>query len=167
MKVLSLFYLDSQRQCGVANHCKACERKKVLKHHKMKSNRLRIEQLRENRVLGVKRCSRCKETLPVDKFRDRKGSTDGKEWQCRQCESISDKLIKYDITHDTYDRLKNRSGGKCEICGNSPDKLAIDHCHSSGKVRGMLCKSCNTGLGNLRDNISLLERAIEYLKTRG
>ena len=59
-------------------------------------------------------------------------------------------------------------GGCCAICGTSDTgkrkAFAVDHNHDTGKIRGLLCSNCNTGIGNLRDNVELLERAIDYLR---
>lgn len=72
-----------------------------------------------------------------------------------------------------YSKLLDSQNGVCAICGNkdsyiSPDgsnrSLAVDHCHDSMKVRGLLCTSCNRGLGFFRDNIKYLKGAIKYLK---
>lgn len=58
----------------------------------------------------------------------------------------------------------------CEICGKSEENngkgLAIDHCHNTGKIRGMLCSNCNTALGLFDDNIDVMKRAIEYVKEK-
>jgi len=57
---------------------------------------------------------------------------------------------------------------KCAICLTSDvdleKLLAVDHCHTTGKVRGLLCSNCNLALGNFKDNITNLEQAIKYLK---
>lgn len=53
-------------------------------------------------------------------------------------------------------------GDSCEICG-SKEKLHVDHCHNSGKVRGLLCQNCNWGLGNFQDSPSRLKQAMKYL----
>lgn len=57
----------------------------------------------------------------------------------------------------------------CAICGAEPSTraLAIDHCHDSGKIRGLLCTRCNIGLGYFKDSIENLTKAIEYLEERG
>jgi hypothetical protein len=57
---------------------------------------------------------------------------------------------------------------KCAICLTSDtdlDKLlSVDHCHTTGKIRGLLCNNCNLALGNFKDNLNSLENAIKYLK---
>jgi len=65
-----------------------------------------------------------------------------------------------------------KQNGKCAICkkpetrktGNKIRELSIDHCHKTGKVRGLLCDSCNNGLGRFKDSVKLLESALKYLK---
>jgi hypothetical protein len=57
--------------------------------------------------------------------------------------------------------LKNHA---CQICGDEPECLAIDHDHATGEVRGALCTRCNMGLGFFRDSVTNLETAIRYLK---
>lgn len=74
---------------------------------------------------------------------------------------------QYGITLAQYDEMCADQNGKCAICGNSDEvegrRLAIDHCHDSGKVRGLLCGKCNRGLGLFYDNQELLGNAISYL----
>lgn len=53
---------------------------------------------------------------------------------------------------------------KCSICKKTVSRLNVDHCHKTGKTRGLLCTNCNIGLGNFKDNIEILKRAIKYLK---
>lgn len=57
----------------------------------------------------------------------------------------------------------------CQICGASRKEsksLCIDHCHTTGKVRGVLCDDCNTALGKFKDDVSILEKAIKYLNNK-
>lgn len=70
---------------------------------------------------------------------------------------------KYGLTRAEYERLTQESAGKCAICQRT-SKLAIDHDHETGAVRGMLCVRCNHGLGNFRDAPELLIAAVSYLK---
>jgi peptide methionine sulfoxide reductase MsrB len=64
--------------------------------------------------------------------------------------------------------MVEEQGGLCAICQKPYDwetsALYIDHCHTTGKVRGLLCRNCNKGLGHFFDDVANLARAIEYLK---
>lgn len=71
----------------------------------------------------------------------------------------------YGITQAHYDAMLAAQGNKCGICGDDPkETLCVDHCHSSGKVRGLLCRKCNTGLGCFKDDLSLFGSAVRYLE---
>lgn len=74
-------------------------------------------------------------------------------------------LRYYGITIDDYKNLLEKQGGVCAICSNKDSKfsLAVDHCHKTGKIRGLLCSRCNFSLGNFNDDIELMNKAIEYL----
>lgn len=71
---------------------------------------------------------------------------------------------RYGITVEEFARMEATQGFTCAICpeplGPSPH---IDHCHTEGHVRGLLCSSCNLGLGHFRDDIEALSSAIRYL----
>lgn len=76
-------------------------------------------------------------------------------------------LKKYGLTIDQYDQLLNSQGNKCAICGTeNPDKkrFNIDHCHLTGKIRGLLCRKCNLLLGFSGDNVETLISAARYLE---
>jgi hypothetical protein len=74
---------------------------------------------------------------------------------------------QYGISQTAFDALLNSQGGVCAACGK-PDWNGkgphVDHDHATGKVRGILCSNCNTILGHAKDNIAILELAIEYLR---
>jgi len=74
----------------------------------------------------------------------------------------------YGISLEKYDDLLKSQLGLCAICrtdnpGGKGD-FHVDHCHDTKKVRGLLCQSCNIGLGHFKDSIKFLESAIEYLR---
>ncbi len=80
---------------------------------------------------------------------------------------------KYGISQEDYEAMFARQMGVCAICGRPEthiqkngrvNALHIDHCHSSGVVRELLCNHCNTMLGSANDSIEVLQRAIAYLK---
>jgi hypothetical protein len=70
----------------------------------------------------------------------------------------------YGITKADYDTLLTEQQNKCIICCDEMILPQIDHCHTTGKVRGLLCMHYNTALGKFKDNIDLLQRAIDYLQ---
>ena len=72
---------------------------------------------------------------------------------------------RYGMSLLDYDALLALQGGVCAICGKkSKRRLGVDHCHSSHKVRGLLCSKCNVGLGNYDDDTDRLRAAIAYLE---
>ena len=76
---------------------------------------------------------------------------------------------QYGIGNVEFDAMLEKQGGGCAICGKihkekSGGRLHVDHCHSSGAVRGLLCGNCNNGLGRFADDEARLERAAEYLR---
>lgn len=74
----------------------------------------------------------------------------------------------YNITPEQYDQMYEAQGGRCAICGKHQTELkkalAVDHNHSTGVVRGLLCQNCNVGIGNLQDDLYTVTRAMEYLQ---
>jgi hypothetical protein len=85
-------------------------------------------------------------------------------------------LRKYGLTPEQYDDMRVTQHYKCALCGvheedapkgrakTSATALHIDHCHTTGKVRSLLCYNCNNMLGKAKDNEQTLEKAIDYLK---
>ena len=98
-----------------------------------------------------------------------------REWRQRHPRKArnNDLKKKYGITLEQYEQMLADQGGVCAICGNPEpvwDKkvnrlraLSVDHCHTTGKVRGLLCTGCNQGLGNFKENPDRLAKAISYL----
>ena len=75
----------------------------------------------------------------------------------------------YGITVEQYNEFLRQQGGVCAICSNvclTGRRLAVDHCHESHEVRGLLCTNCNQGLGKFQDSPELLSGAADYLKRR-
>lgn len=77
--------------------------------------------------------------------------------------------VKYGLSETAYNNLLKAQGGVCAICGQKETtknrkRLAVDHCHDTNTVRGLLCLKCNVMLGQARDDLRILENAINYLK---
>ena len=92
----------------------------------------------------------------------------------RHRRSKRDMKANYGLEWDDYLHLVKLQNNLCRICNKpetaisrfgTPKRLTIDHCHTTGRIRGLLCDNCNRGLGHLKDDILILESAIEYLRT--
>ena len=139
----------------------------------------------------MKICKNCGKEKPLELFSKGKGYKDGLRPQCLDCRRDyenanfhkhkynrpynyeKDKDIKlkraYGIGYAEYLKMLEAQNGCCAICGTNDTgnrkAFHVDHCHDTGKVRGLLCGNCNSGIGNLRDDIGLLQRAIAYLES--
>ena len=126
----------------------------------------------------MKQCNKCKKIKPKSKFNKRKASPDGLQNHCRTCskkehkkwhkENPSDSLLrKYGITIEQKKSMINAQNNCCAICKepfSSTKYTHVDHCHDTGKIRAILCGSCNTGLGQFKDSPKFLQRAIHYIE---
>jgi formate dehydrogenase maturation protein FdhE len=75
---------------------------------------------------------------------------------------------KYGIDADRFEEMEAEQGGLCAVCGEKPPhRLHVDHCHSTYKVRGLLCGHCNRAMGLLRDRPAVARAAARYLEQRG
>lgn len=86
-----------------------------------------------------------------------------KEWLVQKNSSLK---RNFNITYADYLALLTKQNNRCEICkslNSSKKHFHVDHCHKTGKVRGLLCRKCNTGLGFFDDNPELLIKAAEYI----
>ena len=82
-------------------------------------------------------------------------------------EITNDLQRTYGISYEDKLAMIKQQNFKCAICKSEisyDNKAAVDHCHTSMKVRGILCRACNTGIGHLQDSVEVLEIAIQYLK---
>ena len=92
-------------------------------------------------------------------------------WYARNKDKHKDSVLKrmYGLPLEEYTRILTAQGGTCGICktateGNCGRQLSVDHNHSTGEVRGLLCGRCNSVLGFIDEHPGVLERAIEWLK---
>lgn len=89
-----------------------------------------------------------------------------KRWKDKNKAKVSaaNRKYRYGITNDEYLTLRKTQNGKCAICDEEAKELCIDHCHTTDKIRGLLCHPCNRGIGYLRDNEALLSKAANYIR---
>lgn len=126
---------------------------------------------------GMKWCKDCGEIKPLDTFVLSKKSPTGRGSYCKPCQNArtyeSRQRLhggsreyhlrrRYGIGVKAFEAMLVEQDGKCLICERSEPEH-VDHDHETGKVRGILCFNCNQGLGNFRDDIRSLIRAVNYL----
>lgn len=152
-------------------HCIGCRKNRTIDNfHKMK---------RSKRGYG----SRCKDCANLYKREYRKKNPEKfQEYYNRErqrdlnYERYRDSYYKYSygITLEEYDKLMILQNNKCAICLKSETivdnrtkqvrRLSVDHNHETGKVRGLLCKNCNVGLGLFKENLNIIHNLIKYLE---
>ena len=136
-------------------------------------------------------CTKCGEDKPLSEYNKRSASRDGLTSRCTDC--LNTKAMqtrakkpndtrgynlkkRFNISIDDYNHIFLKQRGLCAICTkpeSTIDKkgnikwLAVDHNHTTQEIRGLLCSSCNTGIGLLGDSEKVLKSAIKYLKERG
>lgn len=92
-----------------------------------------------------------------------------KRSDCSICQRSRKLFNYYGINSDEYERLLLEQNNKCACClssnaKNRHNRFVVDHCHDTGKVRGLLCDKCNTGIGSLSDSLEGILQAVAYLK---
>lgn len=115
----------------------------------------------------TKQCQKCGKRRILTQYRTANARV------CKPCQKVTKQTAArkkhltetYDITPEEYERLLTFQDGRCAICyGKRNYNLQVDHCHKTGKVRGLLCKTCNKRLlPACRDNTDRLRSAIRYL----
>jgi hypothetical protein len=102
----------------------------------------------------------------------------GKKWREKNPEADVRKHLrrKYGMTLEQYNMLFEKQKGLCALCSKpetvrrnsksvGPERLAVDHCHDTGRIRGLLCFKCNTAVGSIGDDESSAKRVVEYLES--
>lgn len=149
------FYRSNQTKSGYKAWCKKCTNKSNTSYDKKNPKQL------SERV--IKSRNRSPETKARHSHNVIKSRTKNHNVY------RNNKLMReFGITNDDYEFMLENQGGGCAICGKTKSEegkhLAVDHCHVSNDVRGVLCQNCNQGLGKFRDDVSLLSSAIRYLQ---
>ena len=134
---------------------------------------------------GKSYCPKCNETKSLDAFCKASNTAFGISIYCKECQRKKSKVRykthknehinnglkkKYGITLVDYTKLLNKQNNQCLICGKksseSKRRLAVDHDHETGKIRGILCEERNRGIGIFKDSIDRLNNSINYLKIK-
>ena len=123
-------------------------------------------------------CRTCSIEKPIEEYYISNTGTKGQVYRrtiCKPCysENECNRHIKkrYNMDVSDYDKLLEEQGSACAICETTEPqgqgRFHIDHNHTTGEVRGLLCHSCNSGIGHLQDSPVILAEAIKYLVERG
>lgn len=142
----------------------------------------------------IKKCTNCQLDKPIDSFYKKSSGRYGYASYCKVCidkknleyakkhpEQVKDtytrwfmnnrekdnlrrQLKDFNLSKADYEAFLTKQQKLCAICSGSMKPVCIDHCHTTGTIRGLLCRACNTGLGHLRDSVQLLKNALKYLE---
>jgi Recombination endonuclease VII len=152
-------------RCGVEFKRKFCNQKKLI-------------HLCDPCEINYKWCSKCETIKCITDFAVAYDKRVGRVAHCKQC--INDGysspnrrkriLANYGLTDTEWQQLHDKQDGLCAICHRPPNGgqwpvLYTDHDHETGLVRGLLCANCNKGIGCLQDNVLIIERAADYLRS--
>ena len=165
--------------CEICNKEKTTRTQQRSKHCHKCSLAILYQEERKKMQSLIRVCIKCsaeKENNSINFVSDKNGIKN----ICRSCDAsrrsvnYKDNIKReknyrlkkeYGISIEEYDERLKKQNGCCAICLKQPSKkrLAVDHSHSTGKIRGLLCSNCNTAIGKFKDDKSLLAKAIDYL----
>jgi hypothetical protein len=143
-------------------------------------------------MLGHKQCTKCCKTKSLTEFSKNKKFPDGLSYWCKSCNAAQSKAwreadyerkilnnrkkclkSRYNMSIEDYNKILDLQCGKCAVCGNTETAkhqnglikhLTIDHCHKTGKIRGLLCDACNRAEGFLKSDPNIVRKLAEYLE---
>ncbi|MFE5397081.1 endonuclease VII domain-containing protein [Streptomyces sp. NPDC056568] len=149
---------------GLQAYCRECSAEYYRRRQEAKGKKVRVKV---SVPPGHKRCPQCSEIRPHAEWERNKTTSDGWSSYCRECRAERNRASyfkrKYNLTEAERDQLVADQGGVCCICLAAP-AAHVDHCHETGRVRGVLCFSCNAALGQFKDRPDAIRRAAAYVE---
>lgn len=169
---------------GIRSRCRNC----IASHQREKRSQARGTPARSYKPRPVcdienktKECSTCRIVKSFEYFSKHKRGRGGLLSECKECNNKRQRKLykpvkdparkfewmlshKYGLSVQQYQDMLSAQNGLCWICQCDMAKPFIDHCHATGRVRGLLCHLCNIGLGVFKDRPESLERAMAYLR---
>jgi hypothetical protein len=176
------FFTDRRSPSGLTSYCKPCMTRRNAESKARRARGERVEKRRPPRLLldwsDEKVCPGCGLTKPLEDFAINRTRRRDIGTYCLPCHNrvVRENLEKnhgstrnfhlkrrYGITEDEVAVMIEAQGGLCAICGTRPAEH-VDHDHSTGAVRGILCFTCNVGLGNFDEDTDRMRLAIDYVE---
>lgn len=149
------FVKDSWKRDGRGSYCHAC---------RLKRGRATRETFKEINANGLrvveKYCPKCNIKKPVSEYFKNSGRKDGLGDWCSRCVVVANTCYRFNLTEREYIDMFEKQSYRCAWCGTHQDRLrkvlCVDHCHSTGKVRRLLCDGCNKAEGHLKHSPEIL-----------
>jgi hypothetical protein len=176
------FHKSAKTSDGLQANCKSCReeqrqdykaRNPEADHNRYKNwfqknpNYYKEKHSREKDVVNQKK----RETYNNDASLREKISKQGKKYREENKEKVKQAgrsqhlKHKYNLTLQDYEAMYKQQKGLCAICGTHQEKLHVDHNHKSGEVRSLLCGNCNRAIGIMDEDISIIQKAANYLRS--
>jgi len=144
LKPAAAFNPDPSKRSGLTSRCRKCNKKYLREYY----NQAKATESGKAKLKNF-----------VDRYRkSEKGQRTRRNYELR---------TRYGITIEQFEEMERCQNNQCAICGGPPYRnisLHVDHVHSTGQVRGLLCHFCNMGIAQFEEDIERLQSAIDYLK---
>ena len=153
---------------GLAVYCKVCFRRRAREAYRRKrAAQGATVRERYDGPPDHKRCAECREVKPLTEFHRAPQQSGGYNCYCKTCRKRQNReahlMRTYGLTVAEFDAMVEAQGGVCACCGER-DPQHVDHDHVTGRVRGVVCFRCNSGIGQFDDRADLMRSAIDYLE---
>ncbi|MER8008763.1 endonuclease VII domain-containing protein [Streptomyces sp. NPDC094149] len=163
-KPLAAFARRRSNLDGRQRHCRDC----AADYHRTRQQNLGRKVRPKMEVPeGHKFCLKCGEVKPWSEWHRNATASDGLSTRCKACRAVEGRARhlkrQYGLTEADRDEMVAGQMGLCVICLKAP-AVHVDHCHKTGKVRGVLCFNCNSAIGKLGDDPDAVRRAAAYLE---
>ncbi|MDX2676219.1 endonuclease VII domain-containing protein [Streptomyces soliscabiei] len=159
----SAFAANRSKLDRLQDRCRECGAEAYRRRREAQGKKVRRVDVPE----GHKHCLGCDEVKPWREWHRNASASDGLSTRCKACRAVAgrERHLKrqYGMTEAERDELIASQMGVCCICLAAP-ATQVDHCHQTGRVRGVLCFNCNSGLGLLGDDPAAVNRAADYLE---
>ncbi|MEU6290046.1 endonuclease VII domain-containing protein [Streptomyces sp. NPDC046988] len=158
------FASNRSRPDGLQANCRECAAEYYRRRQEAQGRTVRVKVPVPR---GHKRCPQCEGVKPHSEWERSRSSSDGWASYCRECRAERNRIgyfkRKYGLAPAELDAMVAEQQGVCCICLAAPAEH-VDHCHKTGRVRGVLCFSCNAALGQFKDRPDAIRRAAAYVE---